>query len=150
MNSRAHKKCSAVNRYKEFFTLFAPALLALALPAGSLAAATNDNFANATVIGTLPFSDTVDITSATNESGEPHICALSPQTVWYSFTPGANVGVKADMAGSSFFDRILTVYQATGPGFSGLVFLRCGSTDSFVAFVAQAGATYYIQAGTVQ
>ena len=150
MTSRAHKKCSAVNRYKRFFlTLFALALLALALPAGSLAAATNDNFADATVIGTLPFTDAVDNTTATTESGEPQFCYFSPKTVWYSFTAGANAPVKADMAGSSFGDTILRVYQQTGSGFGGLVIIGCGSYADSFSFNAQAGTTYYIQAGSI-
>ena len=62
----------------------------------------NDNFANATVITSLPFSDSVDNTGATTEPDEPQYCAYSPQTVWYKFTPTANAVVRADMAGSSF------------------------------------------------
>ena len=51
----------------------------------------NDNFANATPVGGLPFSSSVDATTATLEAGEPMpSCAqwYGPSgTIWYAFTP---------------------------------------------------------------
>ena len=113
------------------------------------AAPTNDNVASATVISALPFSDVVDNTAATTEPGEPQFCAFSPQTVWYSITPAANTVLRADMAGSSFFDTVLTVYQSSGPGFGGLSALRCASFGGSVTFIAQAGTTYFVQTGSI-
>lgn len=109
----------------------------------------NDNFANATVIGSLPFSGSVDNTQATIEAGEPQFCNFSQQTVWYSFTPGANALVIADMAGSSFGDTNLKVYQAGVSGIGDLSFLGCSSFGGSVSFRVQAGVTYYLQAGDV-
>jgi len=106
----------------------------------------NDDFGSATVVGSLPFSDSVDFTDATFESGEPQ-CASSSPTVWYSFTPGANAVVRADMQGSSFGDNVFTVYQAIGSGFAGLNALNCANFGGSITFNAQAGTTYYIQAG---
>ena len=67
-------------------------LLALTLfvvtPASVAAAPSNDNFADATAITGLPFTDTADITDATTESGEPIAYPGEiGKTVWYSFTP---------------------------------------------------------------
>ncbi len=121
------------------------------IPAPLVLAATpaNDNIAAATVISSLPFSDVVDNTAATTEQGEPQFCNFSPQTVWYSITPSVDSVLRADMAGSGFFDTVLTVYQSSGPGFGGLSALRCASFGGSVTFSAQAGATYFVQAGSV-
>jgi len=107
----------------------------------------NDNFDSATIIGMLPFNDSVDITAALREPDEPHNCYDPAYTVWYSFTPAADVVIRADMAGSSFSDNNLNIYQAAGPGFSGLSFLNCAYFGGSVTFSAQAGITYYLQAG---
>ena len=144
-----------MTRHNTFRLAFALLMsMALALPGVPTALAApplNDNFANATAIGALPFSDSVDNTEGTTELDEPQFCSGSPQTVWYSFTPVANAVVRADMAGSSFFDTNLVVYQAAGPGFGGLNFLTCASFffpfGTSVTFSVQAGATYYLQAG---
>jgi PKD repeat protein len=124
---------------------------ALALPGASIALAAppaNDNFAAATVVPGLPFSDVVDNTEATEEAGEPQYC-YSPQTVWYTFTPSANVAVRADMAGSSFSETVLTVYESTGGGLGGLSFVGCATWGSSLTFSAEAGKTYYLQAGNI-
>jgi len=102
------------------------AVLMLALSGAQPAFATppaNDNFADATVISVLPFSDIVDISEATVEAGEPQPFNPSLQTVWYSFTPSTNAVVTADMAGSDFTDTILAAYQDNGTGIGGLSFL---------------------------
>lgn len=141
---------------KEFFTLkwVAATIVAIVfgVPGASavLAAAPprNDDFSRATVISGVPFSDSVDITRATTESGEPQPCAFSPQTVWYSFTPSANIVIKADTAGSTISAN-LNIYQAVGSGFGGLSFLTCSAfSNGSAIFSAQAGVTYYLQAGS--
>jgi PKD repeat protein len=119
-----------------------PPRLALAV------APTNDNLASATVISSLPFGDVVDNTEATTEPDEPQFCLFSPQTLWYAITPTADAVLRADMGGSSFFDTVITVYQSSGPGFGGLSALRCASFGASVTFSAQAGTTYFLQAGS--
>lgn len=108
----------------------------------------NDNFANAEVIVSLPFNDSVDVTNATKEPGEPSTCGSGPQgqSLWYSFTPTTNMVVSADTAGSSFSTANLSIFQSTAPGFEGLSFVRNGCFGQSLTFNAQAGATYYIQA----
>jgi PKD repeat protein len=123
-------------------------------PAGASAATpANDNFASAAAISSLPFSDSDDISLATTEPGEPN-CGGIVQTVWYSFTPTSNEIVRVDLGGSTFFDTALSVFQASSPGFGGLAFVPGGCTNAFqngstVVFAAQAGTTYYVQAGSV-
>jgi len=109
----------------------------------------NDNFANTTIIATLPFSDSVDSTGASRETDEPYDCYGSRYTVWYSFTAPADGVIRADMAGSNFSDTQLSVYKATGPGFGGLSFVNCGYFGNPTTFSVQVGTVYYIQAGSV-
>jgi PKD domain len=123
--------------------------LGLGLPGTALAASpTNDDFANATIISSLPFSDVADITTATTEAGEPTGgCGLVPaQTVWYSITPASNIAVQIDTAGSTFFDSLFFLYQQEGTGLGGLVSSTCPGQSG--TFHLQAGTTYYIQAGS--
>jgi hypothetical protein len=116
------------------------------------ATAPNDDFASATVISALPFSDVVDNTSATTEPGEPTGQCQTPQhTVWYSITPASDMTIRVDMSGTSFFDAAFDVYQQTGSGFAGLsTALACAGfgSSSSAHFQASANTTYYIQAGS--
>jgi PKD repeat protein len=107
----------------------------------------NDNFGSATVITSLPFSDTVDTTEASTEPGEPQNCALMNETVWYSFTPTTPMVVEANVAAAILAS--VTVYQQTGSGFGGLSFVGCviNPSPQGVVFTAQPGTTYYLQAG---
>ncbi len=125
------------------------ALLALNLPTALAQPPLNDNFGSAETIPGLPFSGTVDNTEATTEPGEPQVCNFLPNTVWYRFAPASNVQVRVDMLGSSRSDTHLNVYQAFGPDIFSLSFITCASFGSSTTFTAQAGQTYYIQAGFI-
>src|SRR5262247_1491695 len=59
--------------------------LGLCLATAHLAAAqpANDDCANAKVITSLPFTDTVDMATATAEAGEPADCNGGGHGVWY-------------------------------------------------------------------
>jgi hypothetical protein len=127
----------------------------LALPGTASAQPSNDNFSNATVISSLPFSDVVDNSTATTEPGEPTgRCSETPQhTVWYSITPASSMIIRIDMSGSTFFDTAFDVYQQTGSGFTGLSSaIACSDftsgSSSSAHFQASANTTYYIQAGS--
>jgi hypothetical protein len=128
--------------------IVASVAIAIASPSAALAAApSNDDFADATVISSLPFSDTVDNSDATTEADEPGaICFLPSQTVWYSFTPTVNTTIQADLAESSVTDSFFNVWRSAGPGFGGLSFLECAGPGMSATFTAQAGTTYYVQA----
>jgi PKD domain-containing protein len=113
------------------------------------AAPLNDNFTDAELIGSLPFSGSVDNTEATIEPDEPQPYYSSSRTVWYSFTPTNNAVLIADMANSGFGDTVINVYQAQAPGFGGLYFLGYTVYGGSVTFSVQAGITYYLQAGSI-
>jgi len=111
-----------------------------------LVAPSNDNFGNATVITALPFSDTVDITDATMETGEqPPSCAFgssSGKTVWHTFTPAATGLLSITI--NAPFSTVVAV--DTGGSLSSLGEVICRSPfGGLSTFVAQAGTTYHFQ-----
>ncbi len=108
----------------------------------------NDNFANATVVSSLPFNNTVSINMAGTEPYEPQFCDYSPQTVWYSFTPSIDIAVRVSLADSSISNNILHIYQAYGSGIYYLDHLNCVLASGSTTLIARAGTTYYFQAGS--
>ena len=116
--------------------------------------AENDDFADATVITSLPFTDSAKIVESATELGEPSpSCAFGSiaNSVWYSLTPSADTLLAADTTGSEF-DTVLAVWKTQGV--FGLGEVACVSVFGFpsgssLAFEAVAGETYYFQvAGT--
>jgi PKD repeat protein len=106
----------------------------------------NDNFADADVISTLPFTDSGDLNGTTIEPGEQQSCYYQTQTVWYAFTPSSTRVIKADLFGSQY-GSVLTVYQSNGGGIAGLGYMSCIFGGS-LNFTANAGTTYYFQLGS--
>src|SRR5262249_421458 len=71
----------------------------------------NDDRAHAKSISTLPFTQALDNHYASIQTGDPagdSFCPTTSGTVWYRFTPGANMTLRAQTIGSSF-DTVLTV-----------------------------------------
>jgi 5-hydroxyisourate hydrolase-like protein (transthyretin family) len=106
----------------------------------------NDDFANAESVTGLPFSATVDLSDATTEPDEPQNCYNVNQTSWYVFTPTQTTRVQVDTQGS-VINGSVNIYQAAGPGLTGLQFLQCSDPFSAALFTAEAGQTYYLQVG---
>ena len=106
----------------------------------------NDNFADADVISTLPFTDSGDLNGTTTEPGEQQFCSYQPQTVWYTFTPSSTTVISADLNGSQG-GVVLSAYQSNGGGIGGLGFMSCIFYGS-LTFTANAGTTYYFQVGS--
>jgi PKD domain len=123
-------------------------LAALLVP-GTAAAAppANDDFANATSIASLPFSDAVSIVEATSEGGENNYCAIS-NTVWYSFVAADDAVIRVDPSGTNFTGPVFNVFRQDGSGIGGLSFVGCSNFGSSMTFAAQAGETYYIKGGS--
>src|SRR6266480_1069277 len=110
-----------------------------------LVAPSNDNIGNATVITALPFSDSVDITDATMETGEQApSCAFgssSGKTVWYTFTPAAT-GLLSITINAPFSTVVAVDTSSVG----GIAEVIChGPFGGLSTFVAQAGTTYQFQ-----
>src|SRR4051812_25221686 len=75
-------------------------LVAFAVPSrAAFPPPSNDACASPIVVTTLPFSDDLDLGTATIEGNDPHsncACASTGQdqgSVWYRFTPAANVTI---------------------------------------------------------
>jgi hypothetical protein len=98
----------------------------------------NDSFDQATTIATLPFSTPAPIANASPAFDDPS-CGRQGATLWYRFTPSADVRVTADMAEGSFGANV-AVYSGTR---GNLRELDC-STWGEARFDAVAGVTYYI------
>jgi hypothetical protein len=128
--------------------LVAAGLLTFNATAVMAAPPPNDRFANATVIGALPFESAINTAEAAGRSSEPD-CGNDAHTVWYRFTPSEAVNVTASTFGSDF-DTTLSVW--VGDSLAELEQLRCSDDEfgftSAVRFQATAGTTYYLLAGS--
>jgi hypothetical protein len=106
----------------------------------------NDDIEDATVIGSLPFTDNVNTEDATTQPDDPD-CVGNGPTVWYRFTPAATIRINANTFGSDY-DTSLSVYTGS-PG--DLTQIACnddaGGLQSSVTFEAAAGETYFIMVG---
>lgn len=111
-----------------------------------------DDFANATVISSLPFDDTVDTTTATIETGEPTrpSCVFSDLagSVWYAFTPTTSGSVSASTFNLNGFATLVAAY--TGDSLTNLTELGCQTfLSNQVTFHVDSGTTYYLQIGVL-
>jgi hypothetical protein len=123
------------------------AIVNIALITPVLAAApSNDTYAGRTVIGSLPYSDTVDTTEATTDADDAEMnvtecgAPATDASVWYELTPAADATLIIDVSASDYSAGLIV---ATGaPGSFG--FITCG--PGAVILDAVAGETYAILA----
>ena len=101
----------------------------------------NDNFADAELIGALPFTATVDNTDATVEAGEPFSCSSPFRSLWYSFTPAQDMVIRV-MGPTS---GVVTILRAEGPSISDLIGVACAYSGTSTNLQVQAGANYYLR-----
>jgi len=103
----------------------------------------NDDFDGATVIGAVPFTDTVDTTAATVAVDEPTDCdggfGPLPSSVWYRFTPAEGGPYEFSTAGSSYSTAVGVYTGSRGS----LTQVSCFSEGA--GLIAEAGVTYYIR-----
>ncbi len=116
--------------------------LAVALPPPPV----NDDFDAATVVGALPFNDSLETRGAIAEREDPGFCGdgAPVPNVWYAYTPVEDTRVTVDTADST--------YPAPITAFSGprgsLVPVACDNPR--MSFTAHAGQTYFVMiAGSV-
>ena len=112
---------------------------------------TNDDFADADVITTVPFTDSGDLAATTGEAGEPsgECMYWSSQTVWYAFTPSDSGTARIDLMGSDFSVSV-AAYQSGGGGIGDLSLVGCSGSPRFPAPLpvpVTAGTSYYLQVG---
>lgn len=134
-----------MKRLAVLISLVALSSLAFATPALA-AQPSNDTYVGRTVIGSLPFSDTVETTDATSDADDVDIndnfcgAPATDASVWYELTATADAFLLVDVSASSY---------------SAGVFVGTGSPGSFspeacapggAAFLAVNGQTYTILA----
>lgn len=102
----------------------------------------NDDFASATTVASLPFSQPLDTTAATVELDEPTpSCGALSHTAWYSFSPAVTGSYVARLIGP--FSNLIAVY--TGSALGSLTSVGCQNSPNFLTFQATAGTTYHLQ-----
>jgi hypothetical protein len=71
----------------------------------------NDDFDQATVVSSLPFTNELDTTDASQASDDPSDCGVAggQKSVWYVFTPSHDLKVQADTYGSDY-ETSITAY----------------------------------------
>jgi hypothetical protein len=126
--------------------IVAAATGALLLTGGvAIAAPTNDTYPNRTVIGSVPFAETVDTATATTDSDDADLNATcgAPATdasVWYELTASTDGAIIVDVSAASYTAGVLVA--TGGPG--AWVLQTCG--PGAVIFPTTAGETYAILA----
>jgi hypothetical protein len=125
-------------------TLAAAFTLAFAAPVLAVAPG-NDTYAARTVVGTLPFSESLDTTDATTDADDAEANAQcgAPATdasVWYELTAAEDGFVVVDVSGSSYTAGIIVATGAPGA----FAVLTCG--PGAIAFPTTAGETFAILA----
>ena len=132
-------------KMKKYFNVAIPFVLAFALLIGCGGKKSNDKFKNATVITSTPFTANVDTTKATSEPSDPiPPCGLFPiESVWFQFTPSADVTLTADTNGSDY-DTVLSVWTGSPGSFSNVACDDDGGSGSasLLSFAATSVTTY--------
>ncbi len=121
----------------------AAALILVGSTSAYAAVPTNDTFAGAVPIGTLPFTTTLDTTEATTDADDANANATcgAPATdasVWYSLTSSVDGALLVDVSASSYPAGVLVVTGS--PGAFDIV--ACGPTR--IAFPVSTGTTYHL------
>ncbi len=109
----------------------------------------NDDFDNARLISGLPYTDSMDTFLATSALDDPTDC-VAIKSVWYVFTPSADLLIEANTFGSDF-DTMLAVYTGMRGSLS-LVEGACNDDfdgrNSRLSFHVTANTTYYFMVGS--
>jgi hypothetical protein len=130
-------------------------LLLLCLPA--YAQPPNDECAGATVIPGIPYTDTVDTTTATSNPADPSLgcngsgAQTDGNTVWYVWTPAEDITINISTDGSTEpdgdpLDTAHGVYTGSCGALTEVACVDIGLTDNLV-FEAEGGTTYYLKFG---
>ena len=143
-----------ISRPRRALASVGTAAIVLTALAGPVSAAPpgNDDIANPTAVGALPYSDgPYETTEATTGATDPTFCFGEPDrsTVWYSFTPASSGRYAADTFGS---DYDTTLYVGTPDGAGGIDVIDCNDDaqglQSFLSWEATGGTAYLLAVGT--
>ena len=107
----------------------------------------NDACDNAVVVGSLPFSATIDASSATNNNGfivAAGCGAGMNDGVWYTFTPATSGVVDIEISNVFGFDPEIALYSGSC---NNLICVE--SADTGLAFEGESLSNVPVQAGTI-
>jgi hypothetical protein len=115
----------------------------------------NDEFANATIFNSVPYTDSVDTTGATENPNDPTVNVMcgdgflrkGDKNVWYKYNAGSSNPVFIDTIGSDY-DTYLAVW--TGTALGSLALVGCNddtesNLQSQLVLNPLAGTSYYIE-----
>ena len=110
----------------------------------------NDNFEHATVVSSIPFTATEDVSNATTASNDMQTCYSPNQSVWFAFTAQSNMRIEVNTFGSNYDTTMAVFTGASGA----LTQIGCnddsnGALSSRTQFDAVAGATYYFMVSSL-
>ena len=113
------------------------AITVLASPPG------NDNFADATVITELPFSDSSNTSEATIDPADPYTCGGQYKSIWYRYTPDSDVSLTVLANTDDGYRAYLSIFRAEN---GGITPIDCGSSTRMSLHLDMAaGTTYYFE-----
>ena len=122
--------------------VMAAVFVAPRLQTAEAAAPANDDFYSATVIPSLPYSETLNTSEASAGSSDPYPCGYYPySSVWYSFTPGENMTLRIGTNGSNYYTAV-GIYTGS---YGNLTEMGCNSYNNNLDVSISGGTTYYIQ-----
>ena len=105
----------------------------------------NNDFGNATVVTTLPFSVSVNLGTATGAADDPTDCwdITQGRTVWYAYTPAEATRIRATHTSADTAALSVSLYTGTR---GALQMVACESGNRFASFKVDllAGTTYYV------
>jgi uncharacterized repeat protein (TIGR02543 family) len=109
----------------------------------------NDDFDTPTIISSMPFSDSLDTSTATSDPDDPPLeeCSRNPglATVWYRYTPPVSGILQVDTVDSNY-DTMIAVW--TGPR-GALSPVACNDDyfglQSYIETYLAPGTTYHIE-----
>ncbi len=133
-----------------------------------MSAPVNDLCANALTISSLPYTDTQDVTDATDSAGDPTNTAnggaVAVHNVWYAWTAPSNMDMIADLNGSQHASGsggsaqgISVLVNGVFTGSCGGAWTEIGSakrsnfsgqSPARIKFSAVSGTTYYFNPGS--
>jgi len=149
-----HQKSPQTGRPSPICRTFGAALLLLLFGLPAYGQPANDECVGATVIPAIPYTDTVDTTTATNNPSDPLLTCNGGNdgnTVWYVWTPAEDIEVNISTDGSTEpggdpLDTAHGVFTGTCDALTQVACVDVGLTDNLI-FEATAGETYYVKFG---
>ena len=121
--------------------------------AANAATPSNDDFANASAISSLPFQTSESTIDATTETNEPNpVCLPLDHTVWFRYKAPRNANLVANLSGTDFY---VAGGVYTGTSLSNLKAVGCWDTtpsdhEAVNGFSVSAGKTYFLQIGSLE